>query len=131
MLKKGILLSVMLLVSINANAFMDDMKAQAQAQAQAASSTGQETLISNLENVGISSPADQTVWSDFLNNCVKNHVSVDKLASLASGGTEGILNFLNGFSAPANIMTEVYNKTVSCPSAVPVVKKIISSISTN
>lgn len=129
MLKKGIILSAMLLFSMNANAFLDDMKAQAQTQA--SSSTDQAALISNLENVGISSPADQTVWSDFLNNCVKNHVSIDKLAALASGGTEGILNFLNGFSAPANIMTQVYNETISCPSAVPVVKKIISSISSN
>ena len=125
---KRILTALLLIVLVShANAFFDKVSDHANTVSSTLGTTS--SIISSLENIGISNAQDQQVWNNFLNDCVKGHVSIDKLTSLASEGVGGISDFLSTFKAPSDIMTTVYNKAVSCPHAVPVAKKIINSIS--
>jgi hypothetical protein len=96
----------------------------------ASSMANMVTATHNLDNIGIKNQADQQVWSNFVQNCiVKDNISADKLISLASSGTSGISDFLASFKAPTEMMTKVYGSMTSCPHALPVVQKIVSSIS--
>ncbi len=116
------LLLILSLTSISSFAFWDKV-------VEAASSPDNiSALTSKIENIGIENPEDQQLWNNFVQDCIVNHVSTDKLLSLANGGTEGILNFLNTFQAPTGIMTTAYNQVTSCPHALPLAKKVLQTV---
>ncbi|MDC0534949.1 hypothetical protein OAO18_03960 [Francisellaceae bacterium] len=85
-------------------------------------------LTSKIENVGIENPEDQDLWNSFVQDCIVNHVSTDKLISLASSSSEQILTFLTTFQAPTGVMTTAYDKVMSCPHALPLAQKILKTV---
>ncbi|ODN41715.1 hypothetical protein [Piscirickettsia litoralis] len=78
---------------------------------------------------GLNKKSDQATWSAFYNDCVKDNISKEQLASLVSGGISRVTDFLSHFKAPTKAMTTIYNKAVSCPHAIPLVQKMLKPYS--
>lgn len=87
-----------------------------------------DQAINQLKTIGIKDKADQQLWSGFVDNCIKQHVSAKDLSKLATSGVAGVNKFLSGYTAPKQVMTHVYGKVKSCPQALPIAKRIVAKV---
>ena len=87
-----------------------------------------DQALDKLKSIDIKDKADQQLWSGFVDNCIKQHVSAKDLSKLASGGVAGMSKFLSNYSAPKQVMTGVYGKMKSCPQALPIAQKVVAKV---
>ncbi|MDA7742503.1 hypothetical protein N8865_02705 [Francisellaceae bacterium] len=133
MIKKALLIST-LLISINSYGFMDGLTKNVaiksisdSVSAGSAQTLGTAIATQKLEDIGISNPAEQASWSNFIQDCIiKDNLSAEKVSDLATSGTSGIVDFLKEFKAP-DFKTVIQDKIMSCKHALPMVQKIVGA----